>query len=627
MADKELEPVKTPADAEVWNESNYSKGKKRKKVFLVIKLTLLFILLFGSILAMLSAIWCMTTWSELDLNELVYHLRAPLKGAGNSMIGLFVVKALVPAIIISAVIIALYFLLRNINRFVMRMTLLLSSIAILLGTLIRFGDWIGVVPFIRNMLVTSTFVDDHYVNPAKVELTFPSDRDPSVKDRNVIVLFLESTEVTFLSKDQGGAFDLKDKNGVSQSVMPNLYDLVKVKGAEDFGDYSSPALNGSYQIPGSGWTMGSIFTQTSGIPLSVPLFVGENSMNTQESFFSSATTFTDILHKHNYIQGFTCGSDVEFGGRALYFKNHGFDFDNGDFFDDYISRVNSGDLPKNYSENVTKWWGFEDYKLFTYAREWLGEYANKLNNGEETRPFNYSFLTVDTHFEDGFADRLNQVDRNEDGIIDEDEYVYEEVFPNNQYANIYRANDWMVSKFVEWFYANDSTLGGHEIPDAISDNTTMILVGDHKTMDYDFCFSVPEDYIRKPYVAYINAAATRDLTPTTGVEIEWGKKNGTKEIEFDPSKPRNYSALDSLPTFLAAMGVKEGNEEIKHLGLGTNVFTNQQTLIEKYGIETVNEELMKRSQLLRDLFYGRDISNRNTGQKALLPKKLKEEQD
>ena len=52
-------------------------------------------------------------------------------------------------------------------------------------------------------------------------------------------------------------------------------------------------------------------------------------------------------------------------------------------------------------------------------------------------------------------------------------------------------------------------------------------------------------------------------------------------IEAENTK-RVYSTMDLYPTTLGALGAKiEGNR----LGLGTNLFSNEKTLIEKYGVE------------------------------------------
>ena len=60
-----------------------------------------------------------------------------------------------------------------------------------------------------------------------------------------------------------------------------------------------------------------------------------------------------------------------------------------------------------------------------------------------------------------------------------------------------------------------------------------------------------------------------------------------------------YSTMDLYPTTLAAMGVKiEGNR----LALGSNLFSEEKTLIEKYGFKYVNDELSRVSR-----FYNNNI--------------------
>ena len=62
---------------------------------------------------------------------------------------------------------------------------------------------------------------------------------------------------------------------------------------------------------------------------------------------------------------------------------------------------------------------------------------------------------------------------------------------------------------------------------------------------------------------------------------------------------RRYSTFDLYPTPLASLGAEiEGDR----LALGTNLFSNEETLIEKYGLECVNDELMKTSK-----FYNNNI--------------------
>ena len=272
-----------------------------------------------------------------------------------------------------------------------------------------------------------------------------------------------------------------------------------------------------------------MFSQTSGIPLTTE--AGDN-MDTQESFYGNAVTLGDILEQEGYSQTLMVGSDATFGGRRLYFENHG----NFDILD-YNYAIEQGWIPSDYRV----WWGFEDEKLFGFAKQRLLE----LSEGE--KPFNLTLLTVDTHVEDGYVcDNC----RNE--------------FGENQYANVMACSSRQVEEFVKWI--QDQPFG---------EETSIVLVGDHPTMDSDFCEDVPEDYERRVYTCFLNGAGTED-----------------------PDKTRVYSTFDIFPTTLASLGVTiEGNR----LGLGTNLFSAEETLTEKYGIQQESTELSKKSGLLEKL--------------------------
>ena len=54
-----------------------------------------------------------------------------------------------------------------------------------------------------------------------------------------------------------------------------------------------------------------------------------------------------------------------------------------------------------------------------------------------------------------------------------------------------------------------------------------------------------------------------------------------------------------FPTTLYSLGVEiEGNR----LGLGTNLYSSEETILEKYGISKVNEEIKKKSKYYDDKF-------------------------
>ena len=105
------------------------------------------------------------------------------------------------------------------------------------------------------------------------------------------------------------------------------------------------------------------------------------------------TTLGDILEENGYSQTLMIGSNARFGGRELYFADHG-NYD----IEDYNYAIEQGWIPSDYSV----WWGYEDQKLFQFAENKLQELST------QDQPFNLTLLTVDTHFEDGYVCDLCQ---------------------------------------------------------------------------------------------------------------------------------------------------------------------------------------------------------------------------
>ena len=85
----------------------------------------------------------------------------------------------------------------------------------------------------------------------------------------------------------------------------------------------------------------------------------------------------------------------------------------------------------------------------------------------------------------------------------------------------------------------------------------------------------------------------------TGHDFQFGGSLNDLDQLGSEEKNRLFTTLDLFPTTLAAMGVEIEGER---LGLGTNLFSGEKTLPEKYGYEKMFEELKKKS-----LFYDNEI--------------------
>ena len=479
-----------------------------------IGIVLLYILAAFSILLAFSLKWALDTWPDLRMEEIIYELQAPLEGTGNGMIGQYMLHAALPACVIFLLIVAVtVFLVKKKRRYVYRILAAVSVLVLVISLAkawgsLHLGEWL------HDELHPSTFIEDHYADPAKTAITFPE------KKRNLIFIYLESMENTFADRESGGAFE--------KNCIPELTELSLEN--ENFSG-NSGILNGGIPMSGTTWTMGAMFGTTSGLPLKTS--IGSNAMSTQAHFFPGIRTLGDILEDEGYSQTLLIGSEAKFGGRELYFREHG-----NYKMEDYHYALENGLIPAGYEV----WWGYEDEKLFAFAKDT----ATKLAGGDE--PFNLTILTADTHFENGYLCRLCG-----------------DTFGDNKYANVMACSSRQVSDFVKWIQQQDFYA-----------NTTVIVVVDHLTMDKDFCASVPKDYRRTVFTSYINADARPE----------------------DPSRVRTYTTYDTFPTTLAAIGAEiEGNR----LGLGSNLYSSVDTLAEEFGVDGFREQVKQKSVFLEKL--------------------------
>ena len=489
--------------------------KKKHKIILGVGLVLSTILALLASLLAFSAKWMFKTWTNLTMDELVYHLTAPLEGTNTDMIKDYCNECAVPVILILGCILFAIAANRKHTGILKKIAIVCSAGAVAVTGITVGVTWNGldVSNYMKGQSTYSTFIDDNYVDPSSVNITFPEQK------RNLIYIFLESMEMTYADKENGGAF--------KQNVIPELTQLAQEN--EDFSGKSNK-LNGGYSMPGTTWTMGAMFGQTSGLPLNIS--IDGNSMDTQDSFFPGITTLGDILQNEGYSQTLLIGSEATFGGRKLYFTDHG-QYDIMDY--DYAH--DNGLIPEDYKV----WWGYEDEKLFGFAKEKLLELSQQDN------PFNLTMLTVDTHFEDGY-------------VCD----ICPDTFGDNQYANVMACSSRQVKEFVDWVQQQD-----------FAADTTIVISGDHPTMDSDFCEDVDKDYERRVYTTYINADA-----------------------EKQTEKKRKYTIFDDFPTTLSAMGAQiEGDR----LGLGTNLFSAKETLSEKEGVTAEYNKMLKKSKLMEKL--------------------------
>lgn len=485
--------------------------KKHNKILIIAGDILVLFLLFLAVFLILIEHWAFSTWNNLAMEEIVYELTNPIGGTADEIMNGFYFQVLIPSLGITAAVgIAIIWISRHIP---LKRIFAAASVCMIAGAVTVGWRTLDISTWLQERKTESYYIAENYVNPEKVSITFPG------KKRNLIYIFLESMEMTYSDEEDGGAF--------AQNYIPELTEL-----ANEYEDFSgdSQTLNGGISTTGTSWTIAAMFAQTSGLPLKVDV---DTNSYTFDHYFPKMTALGDILEQQGYNQTFLLGSPATFASRDVYFTDHG-----SYHIEDYDYMIENGRIPEGYKV----WWGYEDRKLFQFAKEDLE------NLGNSDQPFNYTILTVDTHFPDGYVCDLCRDD-----------------FGDNQYANVIACSSRQVSDFVNWVQQQ-----------SWYENTTIVICGDHPTMDGDFCKNVPSSYQRKTYTCYINAAVTPE----------------------DPGRTRTFSVLDDFPTTLAALGVEiEGDR----LGLGTNLFSSKDTLLERDGLDKVNSELRRNSRFMQEL--------------------------
>lgn len=508
------------------------KNKKTQRKNIKTKSIVLYIV-FGLTLFLGLLLISVVKWSVdyfgVGLEQIIFTLNTPMKGAANT--GVIIndaIKFCLPIIVIPLSIYAFFVLLDSKIKFIIRLKGVIGKtklsinlvgfcrvfFSVLCVTTLTIGivyadDSYDIVNYIKSRYNETTIYEDYYVDPRSVNIAGDS-------TKNLICVYLESMETSYASVKEGG---FQEKN-----LIPNLTELADT----NISFSNNNKLGGFYTLSGASWTMGSLFTLTSGVPYHFP--VEGNSMGNYEVFAGGIQTLGDVLNQKGYVQEFLCGSDAAYAGRKDFFETHG----NYKVFD-YYSAIGN----RYINEDYHVFWGIEDKKLYEIAKD---ELIKLSSNG---KPFNFSMLTVDTHFPGGYECELCKNEHQEKA------------------ANVVSCADRQIKDFIDWCKKQ-----------SFYKDTVIVILGDHPRMEQVL---VPDGFENKPRTIYnciINSAQTS---------------------EYKNYKNRTITAMDYFPTVLSAMGFNiQGNR----LGLGTNLLSAKQTLPEELGldIQDFNNEISKYSE-------------------------------
>ena len=260
-------------------------------------------------LSVSSVLWTFRVFPYLQLDELIFQINSSIAGTGSGIIGNFILTSVLPSVVFTFLVVILYKGMQEKYKGLYRKSLLVFLVVSLVISVGSLAAKLNIVAYFTGNKEAvknneKEFIEENYVNPKGVNITFPT------KKRNLIVLYLESMEMTYADKGDGGA-----------ETDDYISELVKIGEANEDFSGSDFALNGAHSLSGTTWTMGALFATQSGLPLKVSLS-GE-ALDAQDSFFPTVTTLGDILYAQGYQNVFMCGSDAAFGGRKTFFQTQG----------------------------------------------------------------------------------------------------------------------------------------------------------------------------------------------------------------------------------------------------------------------------------------------------------------
>lgn len=302
-----------------------------------------------SILIVFIYIWYEKTFGEFDLGSILFHIELEFD------------MPFIESIYINAI--------KNALKFIPIAIILLISLSYMVvrDKRILWADRLFALPL---LLLTPVFpaLYEHFIygdlNNSLIEYyVHPSFREIVLKEdnKNIILLYLESTERTFA--------ELKEGEDIFKGMMNVAAQGLHVKGI--------------HQAANTGWTIAGLVSSQCGVPLQPLGQIKINGLEAGKEFLPGAVCISDLAHGNGYHTEFLKGGDLAFAGTDRFLSRHGYQVTGAleqykDIVGDYLNE-----------------WGLYDDTLFQIAEKRV----EQLQKGQ--KPFLMTILTVGGHFPEG----------------------------------------------------------------------------------------------------------------------------------------------------------------------------------------------------------------------------------
>lgn len=247
----------------------------------------------------------------------------------------------------------------------------------------------------------------------------------------------------------------------------------------------------------------------------------------------------------NFLPGATCLTDIlaRNGYKLAFSQGSNLKFSGmNNFLNTHALTQALGLLEYSRIERIKKdtlsFWGIKDRVHYDLVKERIDSLAM------QDKPWAMWFFTIDTHSPFGFLDPNCASKSN--------------LTEETQYPFVIRCASTQLHEFIKW--AKEQKW---------FNNTTIAVMGDHATMASPVAVGFKDSTITHYWLDFfINSAQTAEMNQ------------------------REFTSLDFFPTILESMGAEILG---KKLGLGRSLYSTEPTLLEKYGIDSLNNALKERS--------------------------------
>lgn len=323
----------------------------------IAKAALVFFVFFLSLLLVLASLWISKNFGHTSLQSIVFTMTTPLSGVPLPMVFSFAARAFLGLGIAALLALAFLRLTRRLyaaGRKQAARALLLIPLAALFVSLGYIEKQHGIVAYLKTISNYSTFIDEHYVAPADLAITFPE------RKKNLVLLVLESMENTLYE-------------AMPEPVNPKLKALQE----------RSLTFKNLKSVTGTEWTVAGLTSYLFGLPVNLPLDWNQYDQRFQ-TFLPNATSLLEVMEGNGYSINLVMGTSADFSGIRNLFTGH---TQNAHIYDkEYFLTVVPPGEKRAFSP-----WGIIDSYLYEYSKDVLTAIS------KEEQPFFTVIMSIDTH--------------------------------------------------------------------------------------------------------------------------------------------------------------------------------------------------------------------------------------